>query len=67
VLLLSIGLGFFIAWLMVTSIDDSYKVSWPTPDYFIALGLTLLLALGAVTAAFTLIRSNTAIASTRFE
>jgi ABC-type antimicrobial peptide transport system permease subunit len=67
VLFLSIGLGFFIAWLMVTSIDDSYQVTWPTPDYFIALGLSLLLALAAVTATFTLIRSNTAMASTRFE
>lgn len=67
VLFLAIGLGFFIAWLMVTSIDDSYKVTWPTPDYFIALGLSLLLALGAVTATFSLIRSNTAMATTRFE
>ncbi|WP_458778610.1 hypothetical protein [Arthrobacter sp. D3-16] len=66
-LFLSIRLGFFIAWLMVTSIDDSYKVTWPAPDYFIALGLSLLLALGAVAATFSLIRSNTAMAITRFE
>ncbi|WP_458112304.1 FtsX-like permease family protein [Arthrobacter sp. R1-13] len=67
VLLLSIGLGFLVAWLMVTSIDDTYKVTWPTADYFMALGLSLLLALGAVTATFGLIRTNTAVTATRFE
>jgi hypothetical protein len=67
VLLLSIGLGFLVAWLMVTSIDDSYRVTWPARDYFIALSLSLLLALGAVTATFSLIRTNTAITATRFE
>ncbi|MBO1268112.1 ABC transporter permease [Arthrobacter cavernae] len=67
VLFLSVGLGFLVAWLMVTGIDDSYRVAWPTPDYFIALGLSLLLALAAVTATFGLIRGNTAMAATRFE
>jgi ABC-type antimicrobial peptide transport system permease subunit len=67
VLLLSVGLGFLVAWLMVTFIDDSYRVTWPAPDYFMALGFSLLLALGAVTATFGLIRSNTAMTATRFE
>ncbi|WP_326962344.1 MULTISPECIES: FtsX-like permease family protein [unclassified Arthrobacter] len=67
VLLLSVGLGFLVAWLMVTFIDDTYRVTWPAPDYFMALGLSLLLALGAVTATFGLIRSNTAMTATRFE
>ncbi|WP_346925830.1 FtsX-like permease family protein [uncultured Arthrobacter sp.] len=67
VLLLSIGLGFLVAWLMVTFIDDTYRVTWPAPDYFMALGLSLLLALGAVTATFGLIRSNTSMTATRFE
>ena len=67
VLLLSVGLGFLVAWLMVTFIDDSYRVAWPAPDYFIALGLSLLLALGAVAATFGLIRGTTAVTSTRFE
>jgi ABC-type antimicrobial peptide transport system permease subunit len=67
VLLLSVGLGFFVAWLMVTFIDDTYRVTWPAPDYFIALGLSLLLALGAVTATFGQIRGNTAMTATRFE
>lgn len=67
VLLLSIGLGFLVAWLMVTSIDDTYKVTWPAADYFVALALSLVLAFGAVTATFGLIRSNTAVTATRFE
>ncbi|KIS28982.1 hypothetical protein TV39_02380 [Arthrobacter sp. SPG23] len=67
VLLLSIGLGFLVAWLMVTGIDDAYRVTWPAPDYFIALGLSLFLALGAVTATFSLVRGHTAITATRFE
>ncbi len=67
VLLLSVGLGFLVAWLMVTFINDTYQMTWPAPDYFIALGLSLLLALGAVTATFSLVRGNTAMTATRFE
>ncbi|WP_326962320.1 FtsX-like permease family protein [Arthrobacter sp. MP_M7] len=67
VLLLSGGLGFLVAWLMVTFIDDTYRMTWPAPKYFMALGLSLLLALGAVTATFGLIRGNTAMTATRFE
>ena len=66
VLLLSVGLGFLAAWLMVTGINDAYRVTWPAPDYFMALGLSLLLALGAVTATFGLVRKNTAMTATRF-
>lgn len=67
VLLLSVGLGFLVAWLMVTFVDDTYRVTWPAPDYFVALGVSLLLALGAVTATFGLIRGNTGLTVTRFE
>ena len=67
VVLLSVGLGFLVAWLMVAFIDDTYRVTWPAPEYFLALGLSLVLALGAVIATFSLIRSNTAVTATRFE
>ena len=67
VLLLSIALGFLVAWLMVTGIDDTYRVTWPAADYFVALGLSLFLALAAVASTFGLIRAGTAITSTRFE
>ncbi|WP_251024397.1 FtsX-like permease family protein [Arthrobacter sp. ISL-65] len=67
VVLLSVGLGFLVAWLMVTFIDDTYQVTWPATDYFAALGLSLLLALGAVITPFTLVRAKTAVTATRFE
>jgi hypothetical protein len=67
VVLLSVGLGFLVAWLMVAFIDDTYRVTWPAPEYFLALGLSLVLALGAVIATFSLIRGNTAVTATRFE
>jgi hypothetical protein len=67
VLLLSAGLGFFVAWLMITSFGGGRTVSWPSTEYYAALSLSLLLALAAVTATFGLIRPNTAIAATRFE
>lgn len=67
VLLLSVGLGFLVAWLMVTGINDAYRMTWPAPDYFMALGLSLFLALGAVTATFVFIRGTTPMTATRFE
>lgn len=67
VLLLSIGLGFLTAWLMVTAINDAYQLSWPEPGYFIALALSLVLALSAVIATFGLIRRSTSVTATRFE
>ena len=67
VLLLSVGLGFLVAWLMITSFGGGRTITWPSPPYYAALSLSLLLALAAVTATFGLIRPNTALASTRFE
>lgn len=58
VLLLPVGLGFLVAWLMVTFINDTYRVTWPALDYFTVLGLSLLLTLGAVIATFSLNRGN---------
>lgn len=67
VLLLSAGLGFLVAWLTVTFIDDTYRMSWPAPSYFAALGLSLLLALAAVAARAGLVRGQTGLTATRFE
>lgn len=67
VLTLSVGLGFLVAWLMVRGLSDTYRVAWPSSDYFIALGVSILLALGAVASTFRLIRGNTAMTATRFE
>lgn len=67
VLLLAVGLGFFVAWLMITSFGGGRTISWPSPEYYAALSLSLILALAAVTATFGIIRPNTALTSTRFE
>ena len=67
VLLLSAGLGFVVAWLMVISFGGGRTITWPGPAYYAALSFSILLALAAVTAAFGLIRSSTAIPATRFE
>lgn len=66
VLLLAIGLGFLVAWLMVTGINGAYELSWPGADYFIALGISLILAVSAVTATFGLVQRTTAPIATRF-
>lgn len=67
VLLLSVGLGFFGAWLMITSFGGGRTVTWPSKEYYAAPFLSLLLALGAVAATFGLIRPNTALTATRFK
>lgn len=67
VLLLSAGLGFFVAWLMVISFGGGRNITWPGPGYYAALSFSILLALAAVAAAFGLVRSSTAIPATRFE
>jgi ABC-type antimicrobial peptide transport system permease subunit len=50
VLLLSVGGGFFVAWLMITLFGGGRTITWPGPEYYAALSLSLLLALAAVTA-----------------
>jgi hypothetical protein len=67
VLLLSVGLGFLVAWLMISSFGGGRTIAWPSTEYYAALSFSLLLALAAVAATFGLVRSNTAMAATRFE
>lgn len=67
---LSAALGLLAAWMLLTGLTGgggSRTLGWPDPLYYLALGGSLLLAIGAVTATFGTIRRNTAIASTRFE
>ena len=67
VLLLSVGLGFLVAWFMIYSLGEDRTITWPSISYYIALIISLVLALGAVAATFGLLRTNTAITTTRFE
>lgn len=67
VLLLAVGLGFLVAWFMIYSLGGDRTITWPAMSYYSALLTSLVLALGAVAATFGLLRTNTAITTTRFE
>ncbi|WP_167047602.1 FtsX-like permease family protein [Salinibacterium sp. ZJ454] len=68
VVALSVALGLVVAWLVLTGLTSGRRtLGWPDPGYYLALGSSLLLALGAVAASFRTIRRSTATASTRFE
>lgn len=68
VMALSVGLGLISAWVILTGLTEGGRtLGWPDVRYYVALGGSLLLALGAVAATFGTIRRNTAISSTRFE
>ncbi len=67
VLLLSVGLGFLVAWFMIYSLGGDRTITWPDMSYYTALLISFVLALGAVAATFGLLKTNTAITTTRFE
>lgn len=67
VLALSAGLGYLTAWLMVTTLRDDYHVTWPAPEYYIALIASLVMATIAVATTFGLIKNNTRLTATRFD
>ncbi|MEV8252926.1 FtsX-like permease family protein [Rhodoglobus sp. NPDC076762] len=68
VIALSVALGFLTAWLVLTGLTDGRRtVGWPEPEYYVALGGSVALALVAVVATFGTIRRSTAISATRFE
>lgn len=64
-LAVTIGLGFLVAWMIVTGGGQTTR--WPDPRYFVTLAISAVLALSAVFATFGTIRKNTTIVSTRFE
>lgn len=66
-LLLAIGLGFLVAWFIIYSLGGDRTITWPAVSYYSALLTSLVLALSAVAATFGLLKTNTAITTTRFE
>lgn len=66
VLLVTVGLGFLVVWLMLKTLAN-IDLAAPEPAYFAVLGAGLLLALLAVAATFPLVRASTGLRSTRFE
>jgi ABC-type antimicrobial peptide transport system permease subunit len=65
---LCIGLGFLVAWTLLAGLTQGRRtVSWPDPDYYITIAVSLALAAAAVIATFRAARQSTGIAATRFE
>lgn len=61
------GLGYLVAALMVNGFDDSRSVSWPDASYFLTLGVSAALAVGAVVAACGLLWQHKDVVLTRYE
>ncbi|MBN9448428.1 MAG: FtsX-like permease family protein [Bosea sp.] len=67
VLLLSAGAGVFVAWALVTGLNEDRTVQAPGLDYLLTLGAGLVLAVIAVLASFRAVKRFTSAAATRFE
>ncbi|MGD9738779.1 MAG: FtsX-like permease family protein [Bauldia sp.] len=67
VLVVSIGLGFLVAWLIVDSLAPALGVGIPDPMYFVTVALGVLIAFATIAAGFSLVRRATASEATRFE
>lgn len=61
------GLGYLVAALMLNGLDGTRSVSWPDGSYFLTLGMSAALAVGAVVAACGLLRQHRSVVLTRFE
>lgn len=66
-LIVTIGLGFLVAWLVITGLTNGLTMTWPDPRYFIALAVSATFAACSILATFGIIRKNTSIEATRFE
>ncbi|KUM35362.1 hypothetical protein AR689_15120 [Arthrobacter sp. EpRS71] len=63
-----IGLGFFVAWMLVASATSGRRtITWPDPSYYVVVGLSILLAAVAVMAVVRIVNRNTGQVATRFE
>ncbi|MCD0449643.1 FtsX-like permease family protein [Actinocorallia sp. API 0066] len=68
VLLLSLGAGFTVAWMILEGLgNDRLTMGWPDPLFFLTLAAGLALTLAATYAATSLVRRNTGLTTTRFE
>ncbi len=67
VVLLSAGIGWLIAWLIVDGLSYTRSIHMPDARYFGALAAGLLMAGISVLGTARLIRDNTTVAQTRFE
>lgn len=66
-LLVSAGLGFFVAWIMITTLGNQLSMTWPDGRYWAAILASLAITAAAVLGSFGMVRRSTEVASTRFE
>ncbi|WP_431308427.1 FtsX-like permease family protein [Demequina litorisediminis] len=66
-LLASAGLGFLVAWILVTVLGNGLEFVWPDGRYWVTLLASAALAAAAVAGSFGVVRRSTEIESTRFE
>jgi ABC-type antimicrobial peptide transport system permease subunit len=66
-LAISAGLGFFVAWLMVTTLGNGQTMSWPDARYWWAIVASVAIGAAAVMGSFSMVRRSTEVTSTRFE
>jgi hypothetical protein len=66
-LAISAGLGFFVAWLLVTTLGNGQTMSWPDARYWWAIVASVAIGAAAVVGSFGLVRRSTEVTSTRFE
>lgn len=67
VLLLSVGLGVLVAWLVLDVVAQTLTIGVPDSRYFATMGVGLLCVLTALVIAFGAIQRNTRVEQTRFE
>ncbi|ALJ18484.1 ABC transporter permease [Microbacterium sp. No. 7] len=68
VFVLCVGLGFVVAWTLLAGLTGGRRtVSWPDPDYYVTIAVSLALAAIAIAATFRTARRRTALPATRFE
>ena len=66
-LAISAGLGFFVAWLMVTTLGNGQTMGWPDARYWWAIVASVAIGAAAVMGSFSVVRRSTEVTSTRFE
>ncbi len=66
-LVMSAGLGFLVAWLMIGAVGSDLTMGWPDARYWIAIAASVALGVAAVAGSFGLVRRSTEVTSTRFE
>lgn len=63
----SAGLGFLVAWLLLTGIGNRLSMTWPDWRFGVAMAASLGIGAVAILSSFGIVRRSTEVVSTRFE